>query len=1018
MTSIKLILSYHKPDVLLKDSVLTPVHAGRALARKRLPADSPDLQWLLENTTGDDTGDNISEKNPSYNEMTAVYWAWKNYADLGDPDYIGFMHYRRHFLFKDGPFVQTEVSNLGEPEYLEETLGYSPEAVAEILSGCDFVYPRPHKRASMWEHFRANHHIQDLEVAVEILKEKFPRFAGSAQKYLDGGDAIFCNMFIMPKAMFFEYAQFVFAILEELEVRADLDGKRLFVSESLTGIFITEMLARGKVGRSLPMVIAEGQHTVDVVVAASPSYVLPLSVTLTSLLENAQPNTDYDVYILVSEEYPAELHQAIMSFEERYPGTRINFVPVQGFDHVTVTTSHVQVHTYFRLLIPSKLSHLKRCVYLDTDVVVEQDLTQLYRMGIDDKYLAGVYAAGYRTERHDPEKIGLPSYDRYVNAGVLLMNLEKMRKDNLEPRFMELAGKNLPSDDQDVLNIACYDGIRILPFHFNVMTKYFPRNADEFFAYTGVKESWTRAEYRRAMEAPVVIHYADKRKPWLDSSVDFAERWWHYAMRSPLRQAIAEEYLEGSIATGAERVLRYRSDAVEGRRLKAERSPAEIRKYQNAVIAAARLERELEATRNSTTFRVGRLVTVVPRRLRRALARGKAAPAPATKPVSGTKPAGGTKPAVTSSAPVPKPSAVPAKPAVRRPTPPPAPPGGLRGMVARLLPSSRRHANILAANQAYQIKLRYAELAEAQHDLGRALEQKQDELARAVTETQDGLSEAVARLQRSVSDILSTVEASHGEVTTAAEQALKTTDALGTIRRVADDTYARVNDTLRSASEGVWSSVFHDTVASSEWYTDRALSPGRWAVGYPFLYVLYRVLDEMHPVSILELGLGQSTKMIAQYVAQAENATHTVVEHDEKWIEFFGANYALPPSSTVQVLGLTDEPYKDDPAVLRYAGFKEALASSTYDLICIDGPFGGQANVFARLDVLDLLPECLRSSFVIMLDDYNRPGEQRAAQEITAALERADIPVSAARYAGAKAVWLGTSTDLEFFGSL
>src|SRR5690242_11354880 len=217
MPSVKLVVSYHKPDVLLSDSILTPVHAGRALARQRLAPDSPDLEWLLANTAGDDTGENISAKNASYNEMTTHYWAWKNYAEIGDPDYIGFMHYRRHLMFKDGDKNQYEASDLGQSGYLSDTIGYSPEALDEILAGCDFVYTKPHWRSSLWDHYRRNHHIEDLETAVDILQERFPAYAESAHKYLDGQSAIFCNMFILPKDLFFEYAEFAFGILEELE---------------------------------------------------------------------------------------------------------------------------------------------------------------------------------------------------------------------------------------------------------------------------------------------------------------------------------------------------------------------------------------------------------------------------------------------------------------------------------------------------------------------------------------------------------------------------------------------------------------------------------------------------------------------------------------------------------------------------------------------------------------------------------------------------------------------------------
>ena len=97
----------------------------------------------------------------------------------------------------------------------------------------------------------------------------------------------------------------------------------------------------------------------------------------------------------------------------------------------------------------------------------------------------------------------------------------------------------------------------------------------------------------------------------------------------------------------------------------------------------------------------------------------------------------------------------------------------------------------------------------------------------------------------------------------------------------------------RSAREAVWAQVFHDTVTESTWFTRQALSPGRWAAGYPFLYVLYRILDEARPTFILELGLGQSTKLTAQYAASNPASQHIVVEHDPEWIAAFEANFAL-----------------------------------------------------------------------------------------------------------------------------
>ena len=78
---IKIAVAYHKDSIVLQDEHLIPVHVGKSLATAHLPFQ------------GDNTGDNISEKNPLYCELTALYWLWKNCED----DYIGICHYRRFF---------------------------------------------------------------------------------------------------------------------------------------------------------------------------------------------------------------------------------------------------------------------------------------------------------------------------------------------------------------------------------------------------------------------------------------------------------------------------------------------------------------------------------------------------------------------------------------------------------------------------------------------------------------------------------------------------------------------------------------------------------------------------------------------------------------------------------------------------------------------------------------------------------------------------------------------------------
>lgn len=232
--------------------------------------------------------------------------------------------------------------------------------------------------------------------------------------------------------------------------------------------------------------------------------------------------------------------------------------------------------------------------------------------------------------------------------------------------------------------------------------------------------------------------------------------------------------------------------------------------------------------------------------------------------------------------------------------------------------------------------------------------------------------------------------------------------------RALEESAARQDRTL---GELLWAEVFNSTVSSSEWLVDKSFSPGRWAVGYPYLYLLYRVLDEIRPVRILDLGLGQSTRMIAQYAASMSGVEHLVVEHDEAWVDFFSRGFRLPHTTSVLRVDWDYTMYKGEEVRI-YAGLRDLLKGMEFDLISIDGPFGGDMRAYARIDVLGLLPGCLAPSFVIMIDDFEREGESRTMREMRGALSAADIAHRYASYSGSKDVGLLCSADFGFLRSM
>lgn len=220
------------------------------------------------------------------------------------------------------------------------------------------------------------------------------------------------------------------------------------------------------------------------------------------------------------------------------------------------------------------------------------------------------------------------------------------------------------------------------------------------------------------------------------------------------------------------------------------------------------------------------------------------------------------------------------------------------------------------------------------------------------------------------------------------------------------------------ASEAVWAEIFNNTISGSTWLTNRTFSPGRWAIGYQALYAMYRILNEARPKRILELGLGQSTRMIAQYAAAFDDVEHIVVEHDQDWIDFFRNDFALSGRTEIVRLDREMVAYKDAAAVRVFKGFGERFAGERFDFIFIDAPLGSDMKQYARIDVLKLLPNCLMERFVVMLDDCERPGEQHTIFEMEQALKQNRILFNRGVYKGAKDVMVWTSPDQKFLCSM
>lgn len=500
MPNVKLLICYHKPATLFKDEIFTPIHVGRANARKKFKPDDKNFQWLLDNMIGDDTGDNISDRNGSYNEMTSLYWAWKNYDKLGNPDFIGLMHYRRHFVFREDEKIVYNIENFDEDTYLQE-INYSPEKVYEMLEGCDFI-THIGKVINVYNHYIENHRKEDLDLAVEIMLEKYPEYKEITKEYFAGDYSNFCNMFIFNKKLFFEYCEWIFDILEEFERRVDVSEKRFFISERLTGIFIAKLMADKNLKyKVLPISFIDDPVNIPIAIPVDSDNLFQAATTITSILEAAKGYNKFSFYLMHNSHITEKEKNKFQIFEQKYSYCQIQFLKVDIEEE------------YYPLYVSEALEKVNKCIYLAGNVVALQDLGEFYRIcSTDDYYVVGT-----------PEgKYDVLEEKKKLSSSIIVLNCARLRKHKMWEKSQDKLGR----DGMEIFNTFCEGQIGYIPWYFVT------RESDSEFKDYILRNPKTRGNIQLETTWRALLLY-DNIEPWVNSQGVYSIFWWDNAVKVP-----------------------------------------------------------------------------------------------------------------------------------------------------------------------------------------------------------------------------------------------------------------------------------------------------------------------------------------------------------------------------------------------------------------------------------------------------------------------------------------------------
>lgn len=265
---------------------------------------------------------------------------------------------------------------------------------------------------------------------------------------------------------------------------------------------------------------------IPIVYASDNNYAKYTSVSIQSILENSAQRNFLIFYILIDDEFSERNKELLTNQVEKY-GHNIVFVNMKdAYKEENLKIAHISHHTYYRLQLPKILGYLNKLIYIDGDTIVLGDIGDLFDFDIKDSYFGGVKAPAFDNKKHR-NRLGIDT-SKYINAGVLLVNNRLLIKDKVQEKFEELLNNSYDCQDQDIINVAGFGKITLLPIKYNLMTKY--QNTFSRFISEGKID---KSEFDEAIKYPLIIHYADKIKPWDDKTSWLAAHYWEYAEKSP-----------------------------------------------------------------------------------------------------------------------------------------------------------------------------------------------------------------------------------------------------------------------------------------------------------------------------------------------------------------------------------------------------------------------------------------------------------------------------------------------------
>ena len=549
---------YHKPAPIVKTEFITPIHVGKDLSDINIPE-----------AIGDNTGNNISKKNKSWCELTALYWMRHNVS----AEYYGLMHYRRLLNFARNAKGDRRFSSIDARHY--KKFGWNDEVILNRCLESDIitapvrgVHPVgvPHMMMSNYDMYAREHFSKDMDIVEEIIKSRYPDIYPFFVEVITSRYCFFGNITIMRRELFLAYTDWLFDVLEEAEKLIDISNydayqRRIwgFLAERLTNVYVAyaRAIEAARVS-SLPIVLASNppaaiepkvalknvrkqrdailversvttrEKRAYVVLATDNNYAPHAAVAILSALDMSTHPELLHFYVMESGNLNAR-NKELISQVAQSRGGRVEYISLDARQLAWLPTNrrHISIVTYYRLVMHDFLPmDVERVIYIDSDVVVTDSLEKLWDIDLCKNPVGASPDEGGVLQRR---RLRLPLSHTYFNAGVMVFDLRQIRQMNLVEEVQQAFRRNaeyITLQDQDLLNIVFCNRTFSLPLRWNVNNRVYTQNE--------LDPAYSAEEALAAASLPGIVHFTDRIKPWHDKSINpFTELYWDYRNMTP-----------------------------------------------------------------------------------------------------------------------------------------------------------------------------------------------------------------------------------------------------------------------------------------------------------------------------------------------------------------------------------------------------------------------------------------------------------------------------------------------------